>query len=189
VHARGMVLHMDGARISNAAAALGVPLRDFTVDAGVDILSFGGTKNGLLYGEAIVVLDPAKSDGLIYLRKLNMQLSSKMRFVSAQLLALLADDLYLRSASHANAMASRLRSSLEGGIASGSLSGLSFTQPTDANAVFAVLDNAVADRIRERVRFYDWDRASGEVRWMCAFDTTEADIDNFVAVISEELGR
>src|ERR1700709_1172804 len=117
VHARGMVLHMDGARISNAAAALGVPLRAFTTDAGVDILSFGGTKNGLLYGEAIVVLDPSKSDGLIYLRKLNMQLASKMRFVSAQLLALLADDLYLRSAAHANDMAARLRSSLENAIA------------------------------------------------------------------------
>jgi threonine aldolase len=189
VHARGMVLHMDGARISNAAAALGVPLRDFTTDAGVDILSFGGTKNGLLYGEAIVLLDPSKSDGLLFLRKLNMQLSSKMRFVSAQLLALLEDDLYLRSASHANAMAARLRTALESGIADGSIKGLSFSQPTQANAVFAVLDNAPADRIRERVRFYDWDRAGGEVRWMTAFDTTEADIDNFVSVITEELAR
>ncbi len=189
VHARGMVLHMDGARISNAAAALGVPLREFTVDAGVDILSFGGTKNGLLYGEAIVALDPSKSAGLVFLRKLNMQLASKMRFVSAQLLALLEDDLYLESAAHANAMAARLRSKLEAGIADGSIAGLSFSQPTQANAVFAVLDNAAADRIRERVRFYDWDRAGGEVRWMCAFDTTEADVDNFVAVIAEELGK
>jgi threonine aldolase len=188
-HAHGMVLHMDGARISNAAAALGVPLREFTVDAGVDILSFGGTKNGMLYGEAIVVLDPSKSDGLVFLRKLNMQLASKMRFVSAQFLALLNDDLHLRSASHANAMAAKLRSALEDGIASGAISGLSFSQPTDANAVFAVLDNAPADRIRERVRFYDWDRASGEVRWMTAFDTTEADVDNFVSVIVEELGK
>jgi threonine aldolase len=189
VHARGMVLHMDGSRISNAAAALGVPLAEFTVDAGVDILSFGGTKNGLLYGEAIVVLDASKSDGLIFLRKLNMQLASKMRFVSAQLLALLADDLYLRSAAHANAMAARLRSSLETGIEDGTITGLAFSQPTQANAVFAVLGNAAADRIRERVRFYDWDRAGGEVRWMTAFDTTEADIDNFVAVITEELAR
>jgi threonine aldolase len=188
-HAHNMVLHMDGARISNAAAALGVPLRDFTVDAGVDILSFGGTKNGMLYGEAIVVLDPSKSDGLIFLRKLNMQLASKMRFVSAQLLALLNDDLYLRSAAHANAMAAKLRSALDAAIAAGSIKGLSFSQSTDANAVFAVLDNASADRIRERVRFYDWDRAGGEVRWMTAFDTTEADVDNFVSVITEELAR
>lgn len=189
VHARGMVLHMDGARISNAAAALGVPLREFTTDAGVDILSFGGTKNGLLYGEAIVALDPTKAAGLIYLRKLNMQLASKMRFVSAQLLALLADDLYLESAAHANAMAARLRSTLETRIANGSITGLAFSQATQANAVFAVLDNAVADRIRERVRFYDWDRAGGEVRWMCAFDTTPDDVDSFVAFIAEELAR
>jgi threonine aldolase len=189
VHARGMVLHMDGARISNAAAALGTSLRDFTVDAGVDILSFGGTKNGLLYGEAIVLLDPSKSEGLVYLRKLSMQLASKMRFVSAQLIALLTDDLYLRSAAHANAMASRLRTALDDGIAAGSIRGLTFSQPTQANAVFAVLDNAAADRIRERIRFYDWDRARGEVRWMCSFDTTEDDIDEFVAVITEELAR
>jgi len=191
VHAHGMVLHMDGARISNAAAALGVALRDFTTDAGVDILSFGGTKNGLLYGEAVVLLNPAVSEGLVYLRKLNMQLASKMRFVSAQLLALLADDLYLTSARRANAMAARLRSSLENQLLTGSIrqGSLTFSQPTQANAVFAVLDNAAADRIRDRVRFYDWDRAAGEVRWMTAFDTTESDIDNFVAVITEELSR
>jgi threonine aldolase len=191
VHARGMVLHMDGARISNAAAALGVPLREFTVDAGVDILSFGGTKNGMLYGEAIVVLDPARSDGLVFLRKLNMQLASKMRFVSAQLLALFADDLYLRSAAHSNAMAAKLRAALEAQISTGSIhkDTLRFSQPTQANAVFAVLDNAPADRIRERVRFYDWDRAGGEVRWMTAFDTTDGDVDNFVSVITEELAR
>ena len=184
-HERGMKLHLDGARISNAAAALGVPLRDFTTDAGVDILSFGGTKNGLLYGEAVVVLNPQSSDGLIYLRKLTMQLASKMRFVSAQLIALLEDDLYLRSASHANAMAARLRGALEAAAPAG----LSFSQATDANAVFAVIPNDVSDRIKEKFRFYDWDRATGEVRWMASFDTTEADIDAFVATIVEELGR
>ena len=187
VHSKGMKLHMDGARISNAAAALGVPLREFTTDAGVDVLSFGGTKNGLLYGEAIVVLDPQCSDGLIFLRKLNMQLTSKMRFVSAQLIALLTDDLYLASAGHANAMAARLRASLETALADGAITGLAFSQATQANAVFAVLDNAAADRIREKVRFYDWDRARGQVRWMTAFDTTEADVDAFVAAITEEL--
>ena len=187
VHAKGMTLHMDGARIANAAAALGVPLREFTTDAGVDILSFGGTKNGILYGEAIVALDPAVADGLIYLRKLNMQLASKMRFVSAQLLALLDDDLYLRSAGHANAMAARLRAALDESVAKGEVAGLSFSQPTQANAVFAVLPNDAADRIREKVRFYDWNRATGEVRWMTAFDTTEADVDAFVTVIRDEL--
>ena len=186
-HERGMTLHLDGARIANAAAALGVSLRDFTTEAGVDILSFGGTKNGLLYGEAVVVLNPAASMGLTYLRKLSMQLSSKMRFVSAQLIALMEDDLWLRSAQHSNAMAARLRGSLEGQIAAGTITGLDFTQPTQANAVFARLANDAADRIRERVRFYDWDRAAGEVRWMTAFDTTENDVDTFVAAIAEEL--
>ena len=187
-HSHGMVLHMDGARLSNAAAALGVGFREFTTDAGVDILSFGGTKNGLLYGEAIVVLNPSVSDGLVFLRKLNMQLASKMRFVSAQLIALLSDELWLRSASHANAMASRLRAALEAGVESGSITGLSFSQATEANAVFAILPPGVADRLREKFRFYDWDPATGEVRWMTAFDTTEADIDAFVTAIASELG-
>ncbi|WP_354496843.1 low specificity L-threonine aldolase [Mycetocola sp. 2940] len=187
-HAHGMKLHMDGARLSNAAAALGVPFRDFTTDAGVDVLSFGGTKNGLLFGEAVVVLNPAASDGLIFLRKLNMQLASKLRFVSAQLIALLDGDLWLRSASHANAMAGRLRSSLDDLVASGQVSGLSFSQPTQSNAVFAVLPTDAANRLRETFHFYDWDASKGEVRWMASFDTTEADIDAFVAGIRAELG-
>ena len=180
-HERGMVLHLDGARISNAAAALGAGFRDFTTDAGVDILSFGGTKNGLLYGEAVVVLNPAASDGLIYLRKLTMQLASKMRFLSAQFIALLDGDLWLRSASHANAMASALRAALEG------IDGLTFTQQTQANAVFAILPAGVADRLHEQFRFYDWNPATGEVRWMTAFDTTQDDITRFVAAIRKEL--
>jgi threonine aldolase len=186
-HERGMVLHMDGARLSNAAAALGTGFREFTTDAGVDILSFGGTKNGLLYGEAIIVLNPTVSDGLVFLRKLNMQLASKMRFVSAQLVALLSDDLWLRSASHANGMAARLRTALEDAAAAGTITGLDFTQRTQANAVFATLPAGVADRLRETFRFYDWNPATGEVRWMTAFDTTESDIDAFVAAITREL--
>ncbi len=188
-HEHGMALHMDGARIWNAAAALGVPFREFTTDAGVDILSFGGTKNGLLGAEAIVVIDPSRVDGMIFLRKTSMQLASKMRFMSAQLLALFDDGLGLRAAGHANAMATRLRSALEAGIQDGSITGLSFSQATQANAVFGILANDAADRIRERVRFYDWDRALGQVRWMCAFDTTEADVDAFVTAIREELAR
>lgn len=186
-HVRGMVVHVDGARLSNAAAALGVPLREFTTDAGVDLLSFGGTKNGLLFGEAVVVLDPAVSDGLPYLRKLTMQLNSKMRFVSAQLIALLTDELYLRSASHANAMAARLREGLESAIAAGTITGLEFTQPTEVNAVFATLPAGVADRLRESFHFYDWDEARREVRWMTAFDTTESDVDAFIDAITREL--
>ncbi|NHN44553.1 low specificity L-threonine aldolase [Chryseoglobus frigidaquae] len=190
-HAHGMALHLDGARVWNAAAALGTSMREFTVDAGVDILSLGGTKNGLLGAEAIVVLNPERVEGLIYLRKMYMQLASKMRFLSAQLLTLFDEGLGIRSATHANAMAARLRAGLEGMLADGSLpaGSLGFSQQTQANAVFALLSNDAADRIRERVRFYDWDRARGEVRWMCAFDTTEADIDAFLQVIREELTR
>jgi len=183
-HERGMKLHLDGARISNAAAALDVPLSAFTTDAGVDVLSFGGTKNGAMLGEAIVVLNPDAADGLLYSRKFNMQLSSKMRFVSAQLIALLEGDLWLRNARHANAMAQRLRTEVEQGIADGSINGVGFTQPTQSNGVFATLPDGVADRLREKFRFYDWDAARNEVRWMCSFDTQESDVDAFVAELS-----
>lgn len=183
-HERGMRVHMDGARLSNAAAALDLPLRAFTRDAGVDVVSFGGTKNGALCAEAIVVLNPDASEGLKYLRKHQMQLASKMRFVSAQLLALLDGDLYLRNARHANAMATRLRAGLEAGIVDGTLRGIEFTQPTQSNAVFAALPDGVADRLRERFRFYDWDASRGEVRWVCSFDTEPEDVDAFVAEAS-----
>ncbi|MGD8168829.1 threonine aldolase family protein [Herbiconiux sp. P16] len=181
VHARGMTLHLDGSRISNAAASLGLPLRAFTTDAGVDVVSLGGTKNGLLYGEAVVVLNPSAATGITFLRKLDMQLASKMRFVSAQLIALYGGDLWLRSASHANAMAQRLRSAVA------DLPGVMLTQQTQSNAVLAILPPGVADRLRESFRFYDWNPATGEVRWMCAFDTTEADIDAFAAALRAEL--
>ncbi|TPW77661.1 threonine aldolase family protein [Schumannella soli] len=195
-HGNGMAVHMDGARLWNAAAALGVPFREFTSEAGVDILSLGGTKNGVLGVEAIVLIDPQAGTGLKYLRKLSMQLSSKMRFASAQLLALFedagdgsGDSLGIRSAKHANAMAALLRSKLDAGVTDGSIQGLGFSQETQANAVFAELDGASADRIREKVRFYDWNRDLGQVRWMTAWDTTEADVDRFVAAVREELGR
>ncbi|WP_214468358.1 threonine aldolase family protein [Microbacterium flavescens] len=189
VHGHGMRLHMDGSRLSNAAASLGVPFRDFTRDAGVDVLSLGGTKNGAMLGEAIVVLNPEASQGLTYLRKLDMQLSSKMRFVSAQLVALLDGDLWHRNASHSNAMAQRLRSGVEAGLADGTIRGVAFTQPTQANGVFATLPDGVADRLRESFRFYDWDAAKNEVRWMCSFDTSENDIDAFLAAIARETTR
>ena len=183
VHSKQMVLHVDGSRIANAAASLGVPLAEFTTDAGVDLLSFGGTKNGLLYGEAVVVLQSeVAAAALPFLRKLNMQLASKMRFVSAQLIALLEGDLWLRSAAHANAMAARLAAGATG------LEGVRITQPVQANAVFAVLDKSVANQLRESFRFYDWNPATGEVRWMCAFDTTEADVDAFVTELERLLG-
>ncbi|MBA9004899.1 threonine aldolase family protein [Thermomonospora cellulosilytica] len=180
-HDRGMLVHMDGARLANAAAALGLPLRAFTTDAGVDVLSFGGTKNGLLLGEAIVVLNPRAAHGPVFLRKSSMQLASKMRFVSAQFLALLEGDLWLRNASHSNAMARRLAEAV------GKVPGVRITRPVEANAVFAVIPRDVADRLRKRFRFYTWDEHTGEVRWMCSFDTTEEDVDAFAAALAEEM--
>jgi threonine aldolase len=186
-HSHNMVMHVDGARLWNAAASLGLPFSAFTTDVGVDLVSLGGTKNGAMGAEAIVVINPEKVEGIPYLRKMSMQLASKMRFVSAQLLALFTDELGIRSATHANAMARLLRDRLDALVASGEMSGLAFSQETQANAVFALLDNAAADAIREKVRFYDWDRARGEVRWMCSFDTTEDDINHFVETISHSL--
>ena len=133
--------------------------------------------------EAVVVLDPDRAPGVGFLRKSTTQLSSKMRFTSAQLLALFDDDLGLRNAAHANALAARLRAELEKGIDDGSLPGLTLTQKTESNTVFARLPVDIADRIRERVHFYDWDRSVGEVRWMTAWDTTTDDVDRFVDAI------
>ncbi|MDO5091053.1 MAG: beta-eliminating lyase-related protein [Cardiobacteriaceae bacterium] len=177
----GMALHMDGARIANAAAALGVPLRTITTDAGVDILSFGGTKNGLLLGECVVVLNPANvADGLKYLRKLNMQLASKMRFIAAQFVALLEGDLWQRSAAHANAMAARLAAGLA------EMPGVEFVYPREANGVFVRLPAGVADKVRQTSFFYDWDQ-NGTVRLMCSFDTQEAHVDALLVAVRAAL--
>ncbi|WP_231635247.1 threonine aldolase family protein [Luteipulveratus halotolerans] len=181
-HDRDWVLHVDGSRLSNAAATLELPFRAFTTDVGVDILSFGGTKNGLMVGEAVLVLNPDAVRGAKYLRKTSMQLASKMRFISAQLIALLSDDLYLRNARHANAMARRLADAVR------DLPGLTIARPVQANSVFPVLPVEVSRRLMKTFPFYFWDEAAGEVRWMCGFDTTEADIDAFVAAIRSELG-
>lgn len=186
-HSKGMLVHLDGARIANAAAALGQPLRAFTRDVGVDVISFGGTKNGLMLGEAVVVLNPEAAEGLTYVRKFNMQLASKMRFISAQLIALLEGNLWLRNASHANAMAARMRAALERAVAEGRAPGLAFTQPTQSNAVFVTLPKPVIPKLQAAVRFYDWDESLGEVRWMTSFDTTEADVDEFVDLVCTEL--
>ncbi|MET8680260.1 low specificity L-threonine aldolase [Streptomyces sp. NPDC004647] len=182
-HERGMTVHLDGSRIANAAASLGVPLREFTTDAGVDVLSFGGTKNGLVFGECVVVLNPDAVRAMKHLRKLSMQLASKMRFVSVQFEALLSGDLWLRSASHANAMAKRLAEGVRG------IEGVEVVHPVESNAVFATLPHDVTERLQKRHRFYFWDEAAGLVRWMCSFDTTEADVDSFTAALKEEMGK
>ncbi|WP_110589766.1 threonine aldolase family protein [Microbacterium suaedae] len=183
-HELGLALHMDGARLANAAAALDMPVREFTRDAGVDVLSFGGTKIGALGAEAVVVLNPDAVTGIEFLRKNTMQLASKMRFVSAQLLALLEDDLWIRAGAQANAMAARLRK----GIQERGIPGVAFTQKTEANGVFATLPEGVADRLREHVRFYDWNAATGEVRWLTSWDTQVDDVDRFVGLIARYCG-
>ncbi len=182
-HERGMTVHLDGARIANAAAALGLPMRDFTTDAGVDVVSFGGTKNGMMFGEAVLVLRPEAVRAMPHVRKLSMQLASKMRFVSAQFEALLAGDLWLRSARHANAMAARLAAGAR------EVPGVTILYPVEANSVFARLPHDVSERLRKRHRFYFWDEAAGDVRWMCSFDTTEEDVDTFVDALREEMMR
>jgi threonine aldolase len=181
VHELGMRVHLDGARIANAAVALNLPLRAFTTDAGIDVLSFGGTKNGLMYGEAIVVLDPSAVDGVAFLRKASMQLASKMRFVGVQFEHLLGGDLWLRGATHANAMAQRLAAAVR------DIDGVQLTREVQANAVFAILPPEVTARLQEQFHFYTWSEHTGEVRWMCSFDTTETDIDDFAAAIAKEL--
>jgi threonine aldolase len=177
-HAHGLLLHMDGARISNAAAALDLPLRAVTADAGVDVLSFGGTKNGLLGGEAVVLFDPAHAERFRFIRKQGMQLSSKMRFVAAQFEALVGTDLWLRSARHANAMARRLGDGLR------RIPGVTVTQSVDANAVFAILPRGRIPALQAEAFFYVWDETRDEVRLMASFDTTEDDVDRFVSAVA-----
>jgi threonine aldolase len=176
-HERDLLLHVDGSRLSNAAAALDVPLRALATDAGVDAVSFGGTKNGLLVGEAVVLLRPEHADGFGYLRKQTLQLASKGRFLAAQFIALLEGDLWRRNAAHANAMAARLASAVA------DAAGVRITQRVEANGVFAVIPPAATELLQRDWRFYVWDAASGEVRWMCSWDTTAREVDAFAAAI------
>lgn len=183
-HEHNMLLHVDGSRLSNAAAHLGCSLADITSNAGVDLLSLGGTKNGLLGAEAIVALRPGSTPGMPYLRKINLQLASKMRFVSAQLLALYEGELWRDSAAHANAMAARLAAGLEALAASGAVAGLRIAYPVESNAVFAVMPPEVADRARAQYTFADWPSGKHVRRMMCAFDTTPEDVDGLLAALA-----
>jgi threonine aldolase len=181
-HDLGMYVHLDGARLANAAAALDLPLRALTADAGVDVVSFGGTKNGLLFGEAVVFLGPTLGDGFEFVRKQLGQLASKMRFVAAQFDALLGDDLWLRNATHANAMATRLARAVE------RIEGVEIAHPVEANAIFGRLERPAIERLLAdwpyEPAFYIWDERTGTVRWMCAWDTTPEDVDAFAAAVS-----
>jgi threonine aldolase len=180
-HEHHLVLHVDGARLSNAAVALGVGLREAA--AGADVLSFGGTKNGLLGAEAVVLLNPDLAHDFLYIRKQSMQLASKMRFLAAQFDALLSDDLWERAAANANAMASRLAGALC------DVPGIAITRPVQTNAVFALLPPAVTAALQRDFPFYVWDEGIGEVRWMCSWDTTEEDVDRFADAVRDALAQ
>lgn len=179
-HERDMLLHVDGSRLGNAAAHLGVSLADITSNVGVDLLSLGGTKNGLMGAEAVVVLRPGSTPGVPLLRKINLQLASKMRFVSAQLLALYEGELWRESASHSNAMAARLAAGIEA-LAD---RGLRIAYPVESNAVFAVIPPEIAERARAQYAFADWPTGEHVRRLMCSFDTTPEDVDGLLAALA-----
>ncbi len=180
-HGRRMVLHMDGARISNAAASLGLTLRQATRDLGVDALSFGGTKNGLLGADAVVLFRKELVPDFKFLRKQGMQLASKMRFLSVQLEALLSNDLWRRNALHANRMAKALALRVK------KIRGVRVVQNVEANGVFVQIPRRAIAPLRRKFFFYTWDEAASVVRWMCSWDTTEEDVDRFARAISEIL--
>jgi threonine aldolase len=180
-HLHGMYLHMDGARISNAAVSLGMNFREFTVDAGVDVLSFGGTKNGLMLGEAVLIFNPALAVHTKFYRKQAAQLYSKMRFVSAQFIPYLEREIWKENASHSNRMARKLADQVS------EIKAIKITQKVEANGIFAILPREVIPLIRKEFFFYDWDESKGEVRWMTSFDTTDEDIENLVALLKVHL--
>ena len=180
-HEYGLFVHMDGARLANAAVALDLPFRSFTVDAGVDVLSFGGTKNGMMLGEAVLFFNPELSKNTKYIRKQSMQLFSKMRFVSAQFLAYFNDELWKRNASHSNKMARMLEQLVR------EIPAIQLTQKVEANGVFAIVPPEIIPRLQEKYFFYMWDEHRSEVRWMTSFDTMEEDLVNFTALIKSLL--
>jgi threonine aldolase len=180
-HQNRMLLHMDGARLSNAAVSLGVSLKAVTADAGVDVLSFGGTKNGMMVGESLIFFDPGLSENLKYIRKQGMQLASKMRFVSAQFKTLLSTGLWRRNAEWANRMARFLAQEIQ------KIPQIRITQRVEANAVFAIVPQACVPILQAKYFFYVWNESTSEVRWMTSFDTTEDDIKEFVSVLRETI--
>ena len=181
-HDLGLVLHVDGSRLSNAAAGLDCGLGDLAGEAGIDVLSLGGTKNGMVLGEAVVFLNPALADGAKYLRKQTLQLASKGRFLAAQFVAMFEGDLWRRNAAHANDMAARLAARLTG------IPGVQITQQVEANGVFAVMPRDAADAVRARWPFYTWDETKREERLMCSWDTTADEVDGFAEALAEACG-
>src|SRR6185436_7078735 len=176
-HDNDMLLHVDGARIANAAASLKVKLKDITKDAGVDILSFGGAKNGMMYGEAVVFFDRSLAKNFKYTRKQGTHLPSKMRFISAQFEALLSNNLWRQNALHANAMAQLLAGELK------KIPQIKITQKVESNGVFAIVPQKYVALLQKHYFFYVWNEEISEVRFMTSFDTTEEDISAFVALV------
>jgi threonine aldolase len=177
-HQHNMFVHLDGARISNAAVALGLPFKKFTRDAGIDVVSFGGTKNGLMFGEAVLFFNKELTKNTKYFRKQNTQLYSKMRFIAAQFIAYFNNNLWLDNASHANKMAKLLANKVD-------KLGISISQKVEANGVFAIIDEKTKNKLLEKFFFYPWNNATNEVRWMTSFDTTEEDIESFCALLKQ----
>jgi threonine aldolase len=182
-HQRNMFLHMDGARIANAAVSLGLTLREATRDLDVDVLSFGGTKNGAIGAEAVVFFDKKLSRDFLYLRKQGMQLASKMRFISAQLEALLSNDLWRKNAERANRMAELLQKEIS------KIPRVKIVYKVEANGVFAQIPRQAIAKLQKRYFFYVWDESRSVVRWMCSFDTTKHDIIQFVQYLSQTLAN
>ena len=180
-HERDMFLHMDGARIANAAVSLGLNLRQATRDLGVDVLSFGGTKNGAMGAEAVVFFDKTLANDFLYLRKQGMQLASKMRFISVQLDALLSGGLWKKNAQHANQMAALLKKAIT------KIPGVKIVYPVEANGVFAQIPRRAIAKLQKRYFFYVWSEEESVVRWMCSFDTTAEDVKEFARFVSETI--
>lgn len=182
-HSYNMYLHVDGARLANAAVAMGCTFKEMTTDLGVDILSFGGTKNGMMMGESVVVLNPALDVELKYRRKQMSQLCSKMRFIAAQYEAYLTTGLWRRNAEHSNHMAQLLYNAVK------DIPQVEVQYPVQVNSVFVKLPHDVWTGLQQDYFFYDWDEANDIVRWMCSFDTTEQDIQDFVAALKRRIGN
>lgn len=181
VHSYDLLLHMDGARLANAAVSLNLPFKAFTSEAGVDVLSFGGTKNGAMYGEAVLFFKPGLTESFKYFRKQSMQLASKMRYIAVQFEALLTNDLWKRNAAHSNQMAQMLAAQVA------DLPGVSLTGPVESNGVFACIPAKIIKPLQDAFFFYVWDEIKSEVRWMTSWDTTEEDIEQFVKTLKSLL--
>lgn len=178
-HQHGMRVHMDGARIANACAALGLSLKALTVDCGIDVLSFGGTKNGLMMGECVIVFDDSLKAEARFVRKQSAQLASKMRYLSCQFTAYLTEELWLKNAMHANAMAKRLYEALK------QIPGVRFTQKVESNQLFLTMPRAEIDRMLQSYFFYFWNEEADKIRLVTSFDTTEEDIDTFIRILKK----